>query len=124
MPRSHKEYADCTPVRILAWVAGTGPCTREVSETILQSRAHPEQGLRSCLGLLRLEQSYDPARLENACRKALAIGSPSYKGVKTILANAMDRAQDRPAEAPVPPVLHDNIRGADYYGALDIHAQV
>ena len=124
MPRSHKEYADCTPVRILAWVAGTGSCTREVSETILQSRAHPEQGLRSCLGLLRLEQSYDPARLENACRKALAIGSPSYKGVKTILANAMDRAQDRPAEAPVPPVLHDNIRGADYYGALDIHAQV
>lgn len=115
MPESHKQYAGWTPERLLAWVANTGPCTRQVGETILSSHAHPQQGFRSCLGLIRLSNSYGAERTEAACRKALAMHAANYKVVKTILANNVDKQPDKPIEAPVPPVEHQNIRGADYY---------
>jgi len=115
MPESHKQYVGWTPERLLAWVANTGPCTREVGETILSSHAHPQQGFRSCLGLIRLSNSYGAERTEAACRKALAMHSANYKVVKTILANNVDKQPDKPVEAPVSSVEHQNIRGADYY---------
>lgn len=117
MPESHKQYAGWTPERLLAWMVNTGPCTREVGETILAGHAHPQQGFRSCLGLIRLSNSYGAERTEAACRKALAMHAANYKVVKTILANNVDKQPDKPIEAAVPPVEHQNIRGADYYRA-------
>jgi transposase len=117
MPQSHKEHAGWTPARMLDWVAKSGPCTRQVGESILSSHAHPQQGFRSCLGLIRLSNSYGVERTEAACRKALAIRSANYKVVKTILANNVDKQPDKHIEATVVPVEHQNIRGADYYRA-------
>jgi transposase len=117
MPQSHKEYAGWTSERLLTWVANTGPCTRKVGESILSSHAHPQLGFRSCLGLIRLSNRYGVERTESACRKALAMHAANYKVVKTILANNVDKQPDKPIEAPVPPVEHHNIRGADYYRA-------
>lgn len=117
MPESHKQYAGWTPERLLAWVANTGPYTRQVGETILASHAHPQQGFRSCLGLIRLSSSYGAERTEAACRKALTMQAANYKSVKAILANNADKQPDKPVEAPVPSVEHQNIRGADYYRA-------
>jgi hypothetical protein len=97
-------------------VANTGPCTRQVGETILSSHAHPQQGFRSCLGLIRLSNSYGAERTEAACGKALAMHSANYKTVKTILVNNVDKLPDKPMEAP--PVEHQNIRGAEYYRAV------
>lgn len=34
---------------------------------ILRSRPHPEQGFRSCIGILRLAKQYDAERLDAAC---------------------------------------------------------
>ena len=117
MPEAHKQYAGWTPERLLAWVANTGPCTRQVGEAILAGHAHPQQGFRSCLGLIRLSNSYGAERTEAACRKALAMHAANYKVVKTILSNNVDKQPDKPIEAPVPTVEHQNIRGADYYRA-------
>lgn len=58
---------------------------------------------------------YGQDRLEAACQRALAIQSPSYKSVKSILMNKLDQ---KPLPAPAvdtPPIEHENIRGADYY---------
>ena len=117
MPEAHKEYAGWSPTRLVEWVAKTGPSTRAVGEAILGSHAHPQLGYRSCLGLIRLSGNYGAERTEAACRKALAIQSPTYKSVKAILANNVDKQPDKPAEIPNPPVEHPNIRGADYYRA-------
>ena len=57
----------------------------------LETRPHPEQGYRSCLGLLRLGKAYGPERLEAACVRAERLGSPRYKTVKNILASGADR---------------------------------
>lgn len=64
------------------------------------SRAHPQQGFRSCLGLMRLGKRYGAERLEAACHRALSIGGLSYKSVQSILETGLDREPlQEPAEA-------------------------
>ena len=84
---------------------------------VMASRRHPELGFRSCLGILRLAQRYDPQRLENACRRALGIRGYSYSSVRSILERGLDReplSEHRAEEQPLP-IFHGNIRGKDYY---------
>jgi len=84
---------------------------------VMESRKHPEQGYRSCLGILRLGKRYTPERLENACHRALTIQGYSYKSVRSILERSLD-TQPLPVIDQVPdPVAtrHENIRGPDYY---------
>ena len=83
-------------------------------------RAHPEQGYRSCLGLMRLAREYGNERLEAACARAQSIRAPHYRSVKSILACGLDRqgssllGGDVGTTAPMP--AHDNVRGPGYYG--------
>jgi hypothetical protein len=48
MPTAHQHYAEWTPQRRLHWAATSGVATARVVETMLESRPHPQQGLRSC----------------------------------------------------------------------------
>ena len=80
-------------------------------EIILRSRPHPEQGFRSCIGILRLAQRYDAERLDAACARALALGTRSYNSVAAILKNR----QEAKAPEQQPSLLHENIRGSGYY---------
>jgi len=115
MPKAHQAYLEWTPQRLIQWARQTGPATAGVVDAIMSSRAHPQQGFRPCLGLLRLGKTYSPLRLEAACRRALALGSTSYKTVKSILEKHLEH-QPLPAKRPhTPPLDHGNIRGADYY---------
>ncbi len=75
MPSSHQRYADWTPEKIRCQAAGIGPNTAALVEVILRERTHPEQGFRSCLGILRLARSPGRDRLEAACERALEIGA-------------------------------------------------
>jgi transposase len=54
MPSSHRRYADWTIERIRREAAAIGPATAALCELILEQRPHPEQGFRSCLGIVRL----------------------------------------------------------------------
>jgi transposase len=119
MPTAHRHYVEWPPQRLIRWAADSGGGTARVVETILASRPHPQQGFRSCLGIMRLGKSYGTERLEAACRRALAIGACSYKSIESILKNGLDRT---PLPAPLPATLpatvaprHANIRGPEYY---------
>jgi len=115
MPESHRRYAEWTPGRIVRWAEQTGPATAALAVEILASRPHPEQGFRSCLGILRLGHRYGAERLEAACARALAVGATSYRSVDSILRTGLDR-QALPDAPPDPPVRrHENVRGPDYY---------
>jgi len=116
MPRAHRDYAQWTPERLIRWAAKTGEAVAEVVTAILGSRAHPQHGFRPCLGILRLGKHHGEERLEAACRRALALGSPSYRSVRSILEKGLDREPlAEPAQAPLP-TEHRNLRGAAYYG--------
>jgi len=115
MPRPHQQYLDWTPERLVGWAAKTGPATAQVVDTILTSRPHPQHGFRPCLGIMRLGKHYGDARLEAACRRALALSACGYKSIESILKRGLDSA---PLPTPATPTLtpeHDNIRGPDYY---------
>ncbi len=118
MPKPHREYASWTPERLVRWATQSGPATAELVATIMASRAHPQQGFRSCLGLMRLGKSFGAERLEAACRRALDIRAHSYKSVHSILKNRLDEKPLPPPEEPTgEPIVHGNIRGATYYHA-------
>lgn len=116
MPERHRAYAEWSPERFTRWADTVGPETRALLEAIFGSRVHPEQGYRTCLGLMRLAKSYPKERFEAACRRARVVGHNSYRGVANILKAGLEAVPlDDVDEAT--PALHDNIRGASYYGA-------
>lgn len=115
MPESHRRHLEWTPGRLVAWGEQTGPATGALMAAVLASRPHPEQGFRSCLGILRLGRRHGEARLEAACARALAVGALSYRSVDSILRSGLERA---PMPEP-PPVratrTHANVRGPAAY---------
>jgi transposase len=115
MPKSHQKWAKWTPERLVRWAQKTGPHTARLIENILDSRAIPQQGFRSCLGVLRLSKSYGDERLEAACRRAIAIGSTSYKSVESILKCGLEQKPLNHSTAKELDIQHKNIRGAQYY---------
>jgi transposase len=112
MPSSHRRYRDWTHERIQREAIATGDDTAALIEIVLRSRPHPEQGFRSCIGILGLRGRYGAERVDAACAKALALGTRSYASVAAILKNGQ---QDRPAPVEQPSLLHENIRGPGYY---------
>lgn len=115
MPKSHRAHLEWTPGRFLNWAISIGPSTRDLVQELLTNKPHPEMGFRSCLGLLSLEKKFGKERLEAACHRALALGSPTRRSVVSILQNGLD-SQPLPEQVAATTILgHDNIRGSKYY---------
>jgi hypothetical protein len=87
----------------VARAAAVGERCAELVTHLLADRI--VERLRAAQALLRLAERYGTSRLEAACARALAHGSPFYRTVKTILAGGHD-------QQPVP--LHET--GPAYAG--------
>ena len=115
MPSAHRAHAEWTPSRLIRWAEKVGPATGKLVSRILESRPHPEQGYRACLGIMQQGRRYGNIRLEAASNRALALGSCRYRTVSNILAAGQDRLPLEPPAETNPTPAHANIRGADYY---------
>ena len=83
---------------------------------IMAAGPHPEQGFRTCLGILALTRAYGDARVDAACRRGVAIKARSVASIRSILQNGLDRAfLDEDGRSDRAPVRHVNIRGRDYF---------
>jgi transposase len=80
----------------------------------MRDRKHPEQGYRTCLGVIRLADKFGRDRLDAACRRGLEINARSYSSIQSILKNGLER-KSRTRATKEPPITHTNIRGADYF---------
>ncbi len=114
MPSSHRRYGEWTPAKIRDEAQRIGPMLSLLVEKIIEGRPHPEQGYRSCLGIIGLERRFGAERLEAAALRALEIQARNYPSVKSILEKGLDRIP-RPALPEHEPILHTNIRGSGYY---------
>ena len=93
-----------------------GPATAGVLKQIMEQRKHPELGYRACLGVLRFGKRYSNERLEAACRRAIAMNASSYRSIKSILENSLDREPLESVEIPAAhSEVHSNVRGSAYY---------
>jgi hypothetical protein len=114
MPSSHRRYAEWTPERFRSWAGKIGPNTEGLISAVLASRPHPEQGFRSCLGILRSYRGIDTARLESVSARALELGVLNCKGVAALLARKPDDATAN-NDSPATLLDHANLRGPRYY---------
>lgn len=114
MPAHHRYRSDWTPERIRTQAARIGPNVETFVEMVMRKRRHPEQGYRTCMGVLRLAKTFGAARLDAACERALHINSYTYQSLHSILKNGLDRTPQRCA-TDEPAITHPNIRGAGYF---------
>lgn len=115
MPPAHQAVAGWSPERFQRWARGIGPETERLIAAVLERYPHPALAFRSCLGILRLAERYEPSRLERAAERSLAFGGASYKSVSHVLKAGLDREALPPARLRPEPLLHENLRGADYF---------
>jgi len=114
-PKAHQRHLEWTPSRLVDWAKTIGPATAELFDRIMASKRHPEQGYRSCLGILRLSKEYSSQRVEAAARRAIALHACSYQSIKSILQCNLDSQALEPTVPPKPPLDHPNIRGSEYF---------
>ena len=111
MPDRHKKHQQWTPGRLMNWAAGIGPETLTWVRGQLESKSHPEQAYRICLGLLNLSREYPVQRLEAACCLANKESLSRLKQVKSILKTNRDQLPDEAGSQIELPQDHENIRG-------------
>ncbi len=114
MPPEHLAMAQRTPDRIRQDAAKLGPVIGVFVDRLLTAREHPEQGIRSCLGVFRLAKSYGAARLGLACERALAAGTLSSGYVEKLLkADLRQPFLDQQPDESLG--VHSFVRGSGYY---------
>ena len=112
MPPAHSAMANRTPDWVRGQAAKVGVATAAYVERLLTGRAHIEQGVRSCLGILRLATRYPGEQLEAACVRAIAAGASSSGFVEHLLKSGRPLADTDVADGIG---HHRNVRGAGYY---------
>jgi len=112
MPSSHRRYAEWSPERFQRWGASIGPRTEGLMIAILSSRPHPEQGFRTCLGVLNLYREIDKQKAEAVSTRAVEIGGLNCKSITALIKTCKaPRHSDEPAAVGE----HANLRGPGYF---------
>ena len=99
---------------MLAQATKTGPAVAAFCEMVMADRPHPEQGFRTCLGVLALVKTYGPERVDAACQRGVTIRARTVTSIRSILKTGLDRAFLEGSE-DASPLQHANIRGGGYY---------
>lgn len=115
MPSHHKLYAEWNPERIRKWADTYGNDVRLMIDRMLESRKHPEQAFKVCMGLLNLCKKHPVANISNACRKTILYGSSSLKRIRDYLKQMQEDREQPELEWDKTLPCHENIRGSHYY---------
>lgn len=110
---THRFVSQWSAERFIEWAEKIDPSVKEYIVHIIESRTHPEQAYKSCMGILGFEKKAGRERLIGACKRALDFEVYSFKAIQKILENNLDTApfEDHDQELPD----HHNIRGKHYY---------
>jgi transposase len=114
MPKGHQRYSGWSEAYFRSKAVEIGPNTEGLILAVMANRKYPEQGFRSCQGILDRLRSIERERAEGACARALEIGALSSKSLGSILDHNLDRKAKRSSDANLP-LFHSNIRGGGYY---------
>ena len=112
MPSSHRRYAEWSPERFRRWAASIGPHTEGLIVAILASRPHPEQGFRTCLGVLGLYRAISAAQAEAVSARAVEIGGLTCKSIGALITSYKT---PRHSAEPAAVGEHANLRGPGYF---------
>ena len=115
MPPEHRFYAQWSPKRFKGWAKDLGEEVLQVIEKVLESRKHPEQAFKVCLGILNLGKKYGSERLNKVCGQANGFGTCSLKCIENMLKVDLEEERHPKLELVASIAAHENIRGNQYY---------
>ncbi len=114
MPASHQFVDGWNTDRFVRWASNMGGSVEIFIERLLESKEHPQQAFKSCMGVLSLSKGYKPEDMETVCSRAIEYNCISLKFIKNSLKNNVYKTkQEHPMEIKLP--FHKNIRGKDNY---------
>lgn len=114
MPANHQFVKGWNTDRFIKWASQMGGSVETFIELLLESKQHPQQAFKSCMGVLNLGKKYKVEDLEKVCMNAIEYNAISFRFIKNSLKNNIHKMeQEDPADLKLP--LHENIRGKDNY---------
>lgn len=91
MPLAHQKYLSYNQDSFRSWAEDYGVNTEKVIDFFFTSDKVPEQGYKYCVGLMKLEERYNPSWIEKVCERILSVTTqPSLRSITTILKNGQD----------------------------------
>jgi transposase len=115
-PEKHRQAQQWPPEKFIDWADKVGDNTKIFVKYLISEAKHYEIAHRQLKGIMKLEKAYGSERIEKACCRALKYGVNDFRGIENILKNNLDRSAD--ADAHQEPVIHENIRGKEYYQVI------
>lgn len=114
MPAEHQFIKGWNAERFTQWASKMGGSIETFIELLLESKRHPQQAFKSCMGVLNFTKKYKPEDLEKVCKNALDYNAISYRFIENSLKNNVHKIdQEDPADLKLP--FHKNIRGKKNY---------
>lgn len=86
-PETHRFIDGWDANRFVAWTLKISPATHRLIQRVIDSKEHPEQAFRSCMGILSLSKKYPADDFAKACAKALHLNVYTYKFIHNTLMN-------------------------------------
>lgn len=119
MPESHKAVTGWNSERYLDWAEKIGPWTKQLIESLLDSREYPVQTYRACMGIMRLSSDYSPETVETASKEAIDKRTCNYKYFSIILRQMAPKESTSESEKIV---SNSNLRGAKTFAGGGMNA--
>lgn len=117
-PESHRRYLEqrgWSQDDFTEWAARIGEDTGLAIDKLLTSRVFIEQTYDSCIGVLQLGKKYGNDRLEAACKRANQGNKITYRIIKNILENNLDKLPTLNSSLNLAIPDHGNLRGSESY---------
>jgi hypothetical protein len=104
-----------SPQHYLAKALSVGPFTQALIERILTYSSYPEQGYKTCDGILNLGARYGAKVLELSAKYAKDLDVVNYHVLHQTITQELYLREPEQAR----PVVHRHVRGGDYYAQLN-----
>ena len=114
MSSAHRHYLENNDVISLRQRASAiDPLVLEIIDRFLSRNDHPEQGFKSCQGILSLQRKYGNQALVWACKMAKQTNTFTYRYINRVASSPYSGPSAALEQGFLP--LHSNIRGSKYY---------
>lgn len=115
MPPQHRHYLqeqrDASVEFFLKWAKSKGEAVYQYVNKFFELRIFPQQAIRACFGLKRLNEKFGDERFEKACGLALNMHRYRYQTIEELLKYDLEHAKTHKKSNYHP---HD-FRGKEYY---------
>jgi transposase len=112
LPERKQAYLTKNKSDFLKWAISISPTVEKIINAIFDASVTEEYAYRPCLGIKRLYKTYGSTKFIDACEFAYNKNLKTYKYLKTILENNLNKSDDESETI----IKHANIRGAKAYG--------